>query len=383
MRIAVVLPPMLPLPAVCGGAVEMLTEQCLRANEPSGRHSITVYCPWAPGAEEAARGFRHTRFEYIRTGILPYRAACYIYNMCAPAGYYNHYEEYWLTRVLRRMRRQAFDLIVAENRPGYAPRLAATGAKVVCHLHNDYISADIPQSAAAAATCDKIICVSDFLRRRVETTACGTPAATVHNGIDLATFQSAKPADRASYGLRDSDFIVVFSGRLIADKGISELIEAIRLLKEYEDIRLMVVGAGGESYSSVLHQSAVPLAGKVVFTGGVPHSALPALLRMADIAAVPSVWQEPFGLVSAEAIAAGLPVVATRTGATAEVLDDSCSLLIAADEGLPRHLAAAILRLHDDPELRRRMAAAAAARAPQFSTARFVERWWQEIDDMA
>lgn len=377
MRIAVVLPPMLPLPAVCGGAVEMLTEQCLRANEPSGRHSITVYCPWAPGAGEAAKEFRHTRFEYIRTGTLPYRAARYIYRICAPAGYYNHYEEYWLTRVLRRMRRQAFNLVVAENRPGYAPRLAATGAKVVCHLHNDYVSADIPQSAAAAAACAKIICVSDFLRRRVEAAASGAPAATVHNGIDLAPFQSAKPASRESYGFRKSDFIVVFSGRLIAGKGVGELLEAMRLLRDREDIRLMIIGGRGQEWNTA------SLGDKVVFTGWLDRSRIPAILAMADVAAVPTTTHvEGFPTVCLEALAAGLPIIATTSGGTPETVSADCSITVEQD-GLPHNLAAAILRLHDDPELRRRMAAAAAARAPQFSTARFVERWWREIEDMA
>lgn len=408
MRIAFIVSS-LPLPPVCGGAVELLTDYLLQASEQSGRHDITVYSPWTAEAERAAAAYPHTRFDYVRTGTLAYRMRRRIYKIFARGGYYSHYEEYYLGRVLRLMRGRQYDAVVVENRPGYALRLKAAGYAVVCHLHNDYINADLPQSAAAATACRKIICVSDYLRLRAEGAGAGVNAVTVHNGIDLTAFRSleseghAQPqssgsgseneppaqtmsrAARARYGFRADDFIVVFSGRLIAGKGVAELLEAIRLLESHADIRLMIIGGRGQAWD------AAGLGEKVVFTGWMDRSAIPAHLAMADICVVPTTTHiEGFPTVCLEALAAGLPIIATTSGGTPETVSADCSITVGTPAGaagavaggpeLSREIADAILRLHDDEALRRRMADAAKARAPQFSREAYVKHWWREIE---
>jgi glycosyltransferase involved in cell wall biosynthesis len=101
---------------------------------------------------------------------------------------------------------------------------------------------------------------------------------------------------------------------------------------------------------------------RVTVRGFVPHAEAPERFREADVLVFPSIWAEPFGMPTAEAMAAGLPVVTTRRGGLPEVIEDEVTGLLvdAADvDGLTR----AIARLLDDPSLRRRFGEAGRARA--------------------
>mgnify|MGYP000997476360 CR=1 FL=1 len=96
--------------------------------------------------------------------------------------------------------------------------------------------------------------------------------------------------------------------------------------------------------------------------GWVAHDQMPALYARAAVCAVPSVWEEPFGLVAVEAMAAGRPVVASRTGGLARIVADGETGLL-TPPGDAAALADALARLLDDPALRARLGAAGRARA--------------------
>ncbi|HMA48077.1 MAG TPA: glycosyltransferase family 4 protein, partial [Frankiaceae bacterium] len=114
----------------------------------------------------------------------------------------------------------------------------------------------------------------------------------------------------------------------------------------------------GTDYGQVL-RVAVPadLAGRVRFAGAVPRAELVGLVRAADVFVFPPLWDEGFGLPPVEAMAAGVPVVVTRSGALVETVVDGRTGLV-VDKGRPDALAAAILRLLGDDALRAGMGAA-------------------------
>src|SRR5213076_2573694 len=93
---------------------------------------------------------------------------------------------------------------------------------------------------------------------------------------------------------------------------------------------------------------------RITWLGAVSRAQLPDIYAEADCLVFPSRWQEPFGLVPIEAMACGTPVVATGTGGSGEFLRDGYNCVV-FHAGESRSLAAAIQRLHDDPDLRRRV----------------------------
>ncbi len=119
----------------------------------------------------------------------------------------------------------------------------------------------------------------------------------------------------------------------------------------------------------------------VTFLGRVPEADLPGLYRAADLFVVPSVSGEGFGIVAAEALASGVPVIATDGGATGELVRHGRDGLI-VPAGDPGALAAAIIALERDPALLSALAAAARARRTELCWSVSVDRLARTLDSL-
>jgi glycosyltransferase involved in cell wall biosynthesis len=181
-------------------------------------------------------------------------------------------------------------------------------------------------------------------------------------GIDLAEFASLPPRKPHSEGP-----VVLFVGRLdLAQKGLGSLVRAMALLPRDLEARLRVVGAdwGGRGPTISLARS-LGISDRVETTGAVSRSALLAEYASADLFVLPSLF-DSFPVVVIEAMAAALPVVATRVGGVPEEVEDGRSGLL-VPPGDPPALAEAIRIVLSDPALRARFAAEGSRRAPRFS----------------
>src|SRR5581483_10438810 len=119
-------------------------------------------------------------------------------------------------------------------------------------------------------------------------------------------------AERLEAFLEGEEPTVVYFGKLIENKGVQLLLEAARGL----DVRVIVVGFG--DYRDELEALAAP---GTLFTGPLEHRHLVHLLPLADVAVVPSIFPEAFGMVAAEAAAAGCPPLVARHSGLAEVAE--------------------------------------------------------------
>jgi glycosyltransferase involved in cell wall biosynthesis len=121
-------------------------------------------------------------------------------------------------------------------------------------------------------------------------------------------------ADRLAAFFAEGGPVVVYFGKLIVNKGVHLLLDAIRGL----DVRALVVGFGDYRGALELQAHTLP-AGQTLFTGPLEHRHLVHLLPLCDVAVVPSIFPEAFGLVAAEAAAAGCPPLVARHSGLAEV----------------------------------------------------------------
>jgi glycosyltransferase involved in cell wall biosynthesis len=142
---------------------------------------------------------------------------------------------------------------------------------------------------------------------------------------------------------------VVFIGRLAPEKGIELLLDAWRSI-ERPNAELVIVGSGPPRYVEELRRRSADLAA-VQWAGEVPSS---EVWPTAAVAVVPSLWQEPLGRVALEALAHGVPVVASRAGGLSEVVEHGRSGIV-VEAGRSDLLAEAISTLLGDDELRSRM----------------------------
>lgn len=366
MKIAVLTSGRLPVPAVLGGAVENLIDFYLEYNNAHHLHDITVYSIEQDKIIRPDTDCNH--YCYIDIKSFRTKVARKIFSKFNKSPYYDSEIEYFLHKSLRHLRRQHYDCVILENRPGYAMAVRkVTDAPIVLHLHNDLLNKDTFRGRDIYSLLSKVITVSNYIKGCVETLGTEIPVETVHNGIDLERFQLKPDAitmvKRADLNLREDDFVVVYSGRLTKEKGIKELLEAFLMLRNYPSIKLMVMGGSffGDGAKSIdpfvveLQQLADKMPGKVVFTGFVSYDMVPYYLRLADIAVVPSMWEEPFGLTAIEAMAMNLPLIVTQAGGLPEIVCE-CSINIPLDNHIVENIAQSVIKLYGNPSLRENFA---------------------------
>ncbi len=158
--------------------------------------------------------------------------------------------------------------------------------------------------------------------------------------------------------------ILAFQGRLVTTKGVRLLFEAARILRQQgQAFELLIIGDGPERGSLENFAREAQLDAQVRFAGRLYGAQLHAALAESSVIVVPSLGGEVFGLVVAENMLRGLPVVASDLGAFVEVLDDAGFTFRNGDAAA---LAAALTRLLDDPPLAVRLGQRARERALDF-----------------
>src|SRR5207249_1386715 len=115
--------------------------------------------------------------------------------------------------------------------------------------------------------------------------------------------------------------IVYYVGRMVPEKGLSVLIDAVPLvLQQWPSVKFVLAGGGGYANDLRAKASALGVADNIIFAGRVSDEVRDALFKVADCAVFPSLY-EPFGIVALEAMAAGTPVVVSEVGGLPEVVD--------------------------------------------------------------
>jgi amino acid adenylation domain-containing protein len=211
----------------------------------------------------------------------------------------------------------------------------------------------------------------------------------VYNGFDPSIFAASRgdTAERARLRRQwsaDDRRVIFYAGRLGVQKGIEALLESSsRLLARRDDVRIVIAGAAVQGYEAnldALKRRHAAHGDRIRFCGAVPRDELARLYQIADVAVVPSLY-EPFGYAALEAMAAGVPLVATRTGGLVEIVEDNVSgLLVDVVEqavGVRRvdvdGLTVALERALDDVALRTRLCQGGAEAVARFGCRSMVD----------
>jgi glycosyltransferase involved in cell wall biosynthesis len=281
------------------------------------------------------------------------------------------------------VRRHRIRILHATDRPrdsvSCVALAALTGAKAVVHLHvkcDDWMG---PAVRWAFRRADALVGISEFVSQSI--VAKGYPADRVHtilNAIDPGQWDpTLDPAPfRREFGIALDAPVVASASRLFHWKGHAELIRAVAIVRrELPGVRLVIAGAdygfaGGTGHMAELQALARELgvAEHVIFTGH--RTDMARILAAADVFAMAS-FEEPFGLVFAEAMAMKRPVVGLDSGGAPEVIDHGGSGFLAPRGDIPA-LAEHLANLLRDSALRARMGEHGRRRVEaKFSPSRF------------
>jgi spore coat protein SA len=214
---------------------------------------------------------------------------------------------------------------------------------LILHMHNAHLGIAIfrPFYRRALKKVDKVICVSDYIRRHAMQyfPEYAEKFIVVFNATDPAVF---KPyGDEAVNHLKglvniESDkTYLLYVGRLTEIKGVHVLIKAfLSIHAQRPNSRLIIAGssffseAAKTDYEQSLVELAKPVSYAIIFTGFMPHEKLKYLYSSADIVVFPSIWQEPFGLVILEAMASGTCLISSAVGGVPEVVKNGINGLL-------------------------------------------------------
>ncbi|QRY80251.1 glycosyltransferase family 4 protein [Pseudomonas sp. PDNC002] len=281
------------------------------------------------------------------------------------------------------------DIVVCHNLSGWSisawDAIRSAGVPIVQVLHDQYLTcprgvrfnkgrhcqqqcgpcALLRRShAAASAKVDAVVGVSRFQLNTLLDAGyfIGSHQHVVYNGSPLATAPVAAPIDERR-ALRFG-----FIGALTPNKGVEWLIEQFQA--RTEDASLLIAGRGDPGYLNQLKSLADPL--RVHFVG---YRQAAEFFAEIDIAVVPSLAPESFGLVALEACAHHLPVIASRMGGLSEIVQDEINGLLVSPARADS-LGDAIERLVRDPSLRQRLAARARETVePMLSVERMLDEY--------
>jgi glycosyltransferase involved in cell wall biosynthesis len=282
--------------------------------------------------------------------------------------------------VLRRLRDEGRqpDLLHAHEMAGGLAAVVAgrlTRCPVVISEHFSGFALDQVDGVAAGvarfafAGADVVCPVSESLRWSLERGGWGGHLRVVPNVIDTELFTvGPRPASR------DATPIACVAA-LEPVKGVQDLVEALGLLRSRrDDFHVELVGDGSLRTELERRLDALDLAGQVTMRGALAHGELPGVMRRAAFAVVPSRW-ETFSVVMAEAMAGGLPVVATEVGGIAERVHAGNGILCPPQD--PEALAAALEAMLEGYRSYDREAIAAEVRAGY--SGQTVAARWEEI----
>lgn len=348
---------------------------------------IQVLAPHAPGAarSEVLDGVPVQRFRYFR----PERQQTVCYNGGALGNLRRQPLNFlklpflvaaeWAA-VRRELRRGHFDLVHSHwlVPQGFVCSQVARGLRVphVATIHGGDVFAlrhpllDVFRRRALAGA-DCVTVNSSATRQSIEALAPGlktvvrVPMGATEPSPDPGRSEQIRTAHREAGGP-----LMLFVGRLVEEKGVGDAIAALpAILESRPGARLLVIGEGPDKPRFEEAARARGVASRVVFAGWVDSRALADYYRAADVFVGPSKraangWVEAQGLTFAEALLAGLPVVATASGGIVDqIRDGETGLLV--PEGSAAAIAAAVLRLANDAALAGRLAAQGQAFARQ------------------
>jgi glycosyltransferase involved in cell wall biosynthesis len=211
---------------------------------------------------------------------------------------------------------------------------------------------------------DRIVCVADAVRDyflQMQPKFLRLPPhklVTIHKGHSLDWYRAA-PADLGSVGVPPGSFVVACVANYRPRKGIELLVDALGDLPAEWRAHLLLVGADMDAPALAKRIAASPVAGNIHVLGYRKDA--PALTAACDVFVLPSTKREGLSRALIEAMAYGVAPVVTDCGGSPEVVVDGVSGMVVPVRDVAA-LAAALKRLHDDPELRHRIGAAARER---------------------
>lgn len=381
----------LPVPSVLGGATESLLTFLIEENEKHKLMHFVIHCKYSKEAETLSKKLKYTTIHYYKN----FEELSFWSKILNISLFY-----FLIYTLVSKMNPSTFPLIdryyyfayriACKVKPDYI--IAEGGlynqydiflrkfdkSKMYAHLHRE-----VNGNQSLWNIFPNAIAISDYIRKEYiafnKTNRLNVKL--LYNCCDDSKFKAIiaeenKNKIKKELKLSNNDFVIVFSGRIIPEKGVLELIEAVSLIKN-NNIKLIVIGsslfanAPESKYESLVKFKAKESDGRIVTTGFIHNSLLPIYFSIADVCVVPSIYEEPLALVPAEAMTSGLPVIISDSGGMIEYQKNDCLIVVKRGKNIVKNIKEAIQKLYNNPDYRNEFIVKGNKRAEEFTKEKF------------
>lgn len=349
-KICLIIPNLLPVPNILGGAIETIVTNVIEEQEKNNLLDLTVVTIYNRLAYQESKKYSHTKFIYIKKN-LKYILCSGFYKLMNKVFHkdfntYNHI-------VLGKIKKMNFDYIFAEGghyNSFYEYLKYFKREQLVLHLHHKGLSNDIIDK-----TFSKVVGVSSYVIDKFRDSSKIKEYYLLKNCIKTSDFDKPKEIDeldqiRLKYGIDKNDFLLLYCGRLIKEKGVLELIKAVKEINK-EDLKLLIVGSvnfgngGCDEYTEDLFNEAMSDK-RIIFTGYIPSNMLSSYYQVATVSVIPSLWEEAAGLVCIEAMISKKPIITTGSGGILEYVSKNTLVVGNNLDNIVSNLKDAIIKLY-------------------------------------
>ena len=376
-KIAIITSGFLPVPASKGGAVENIVVNLLNENEKNNKMEFNIISIFDDISYNESKKYSKSKINFIKVNFLvkfldkiTFLIAKKVLKKENSQSYrYIFQRLYYLNKCSKILKKNDFDKVILENHPTqylalkWRKNYLKYSGRYYYHCHNEfpgtYGCSEIIKSTK------KIICVSNFIANSIAN-LMNMPSdkfIVLRNCIDVKRFSNELNFDekrklKEKYGIKDNEKILLFTGRITPEKGVKELVESLKNISN-QNYKLLILGSAlnelktKTKYQEEIENIVQTISSKVIFTGFIKYEEINKFYSIADIAVLPSIWDDPAPLTVIESLVSGLPIITTNSGGIPEYATNGSAIIIERNKDLVENLSKSInLLLNDEAKLK-------------------------------
>lgn len=355
-KIAIITPALLPIPAIQSGGIEQLIENLINQNEIDQRVSFTIISAYSSLTKNLEKTYKFTSFKNVHYNFI---GRCFNFvDRTLLSRLRNKPHIHWgILQMMRIVRKNDFDKVVLfGNDFQIAPIATVIEKEKIIY----YQATLMLQKAADFLLCDKIFVGSIHSKESIlnyNKNLNPNSIKLIQSGIDINYFaKNNNNTLRLTYDIPNDVQTIGYLGRIVASKGVVELLKAALLIKDEANFKLVLMGTYGSNFGgkrqnyNLIEENEIKkmvetLGSKCIVTGFVNNEVLPAFISGIDIGVVPSIVEDVSPLTYFQYQAIGIPTIVSDAGGIPEFYSPNYSIMAKRGEGMSEEIASALLLL--------------------------------------
>lgn len=403
MKVAFITSGFLPVPAVKGGAVEDLINIIIDENEKYNKMDIEVFSIFDKDANIESLQYNNSKFNFIKTNKISSFLDFCLYIIASKLLKKRNSHSYkfvfqrleYIKKVSNMLKKNDYDKIILENHPTlylalkWNKNYIKYNNKYYYHCHNDINK--LYGCEKLFYNTRKFIAISNYILNKVLNTYKKFNYKNIvilKNCIRIENFKNEVNIDKVkeTYKINPKKKIILYVGRLVEEKGILDIIKALKFLKT-EDYQLVIAGGTiskinvETAFTKKLKQECRKYEDKIIFTGYIDHNKIYEIYKIADVVLLPSIWDEPAGLTMLETIASNVPLITTNVGGIKEYIKDDLAIILEKDENLIQNIAKNIDLIFENQEIKNRLSKNGFNYAKTYNQDRYYKEFFKIIKE--